>query len=146
MKLFPDDDRKGRILCHAITADFLYYGTDVRPPPSPPMGKHAVRHPDLCRLRPLPQAGDVVCVLVEDWETVSSFSHAVGVRKVFPDLNGTRLVFIDDKNAGFLLSPSSVRAQCTRENATQKRTTKKMKPRNRNATVEGPVCKIRVDV
>lgn len=33
MKLFPDDDRKGRILCHAITADFLYYGTDVRPRP-----------------------------------------------------------------------------------------------------------------
>ncbi len=30
MKLFPDDDRKGRILCHALTADFLYYGTDVR--------------------------------------------------------------------------------------------------------------------
>ena len=35
MKLFPDDDRKGRILCHALTADFLYYGTDVRlSPPS----------------------------------------------------------------------------------------------------------------
>lgn len=61
----------------------------------------------------------MVCVLVEDWETVSSFSHAVGVRKVFPDLNGTRLVFIDDKNAGFLLSPSSVRTQCTKENATR---------------------------
>ena len=30
MKLFPDDDRNGRILCHALTADFLYYGTDVR--------------------------------------------------------------------------------------------------------------------
>lgn len=30
MKLFPDDDRKGRILCHALTTDFLYYGTDVR--------------------------------------------------------------------------------------------------------------------
>lgn len=53
----------------------------------------------------------MVCVLVEDWETVSSYSHAVGVRKVFPDLNGTRLVFIDDKNAGFLLSPSSVRTR-----------------------------------
>lgn len=51
----------------------------------------------------------MVCVLVEDWETVSSYSHSVGVRKLFPDLNGTRLVFIDDKNAGFLLSPSSVR-------------------------------------
>lgn len=56
----------------------------------------------------------MVCVLVEDWETVSSYSHAVGVRKVFPDLNGTRLVFIDDKNAGFLLSPSSVRTQVTK--------------------------------
>uniref|UniRef100_A0A8D0A626 WD repeat-containing protein 19 n=1 Tax=Sander lucioperca TaxID=283035 RepID=A0A8D0A626_SANLU len=81
MKLFPDDDRKGRILCHALTADFLYYGTD---------------------------SGNVVCVLVEDWETVNSYSHSVGVRKVFPDLNGTRLVFIDDKNGGFLLSPANV--------------------------------------
>uniref|UniRef100_A0A671TEN5 WD repeat domain 19 n=1 Tax=Sparus aurata TaxID=8175 RepID=A0A671TEN5_SPAAU len=77
MKLFPDDDRKGRILCHALTADFLYYGTD---------------------------SGNVSCVLVEDWTTVSSYSHSVSVRKVFPDLNGTRLVFIDDKNGGFLLS------------------------------------------
>lgn len=51
------------------------------------------------------QSGHVVCVLVEDWETLSSYSHSVGVRKVFPDLNGTRLVFIDNKNSGFLLSP-----------------------------------------
>lgn len=54
------------------------------------------------------QSGNVACVLVEDWETVSSYSHSVGVRKVFPDLNGTRLVFIDDKNSGFLLSPANV--------------------------------------
>uniref|UniRef100_A0A671THC5 WD repeat-containing protein 19 n=1 Tax=Sparus aurata TaxID=8175 RepID=A0A671THC5_SPAAU len=80
MKLFPDDDRKGRILCHALTADFLYYGTD---------------------------SGNVSCVLVEDWTTVSSYSHSVSVRKVFPDLNGTRLVFIDDKNGGFLLSTAT---------------------------------------
>lgn len=39
---------------------------------------------------------------------MSSYSHSVGVRKVFPDLNGTRLVFIDDKNGGFLLSTASV--------------------------------------
>ncbi|XP_034544746.1 WD repeat-containing protein 19 [Notolabrus celidotus] len=85
MKLFPDDDMKGRILCHALTADFLYYGTD---------------------------SGNVVCVLVEDWETVSSYSHLVGVRKVFPDINGTRLVFIDDKNSGFLLSPTIATFSC----------------------------------
>ncbi|CAG5939375.1 unnamed protein product [Menidia menidia] len=85
MKLFPDDDRKDRILCHALTADFLYYGTDQ---------------------------GNVVCVFVEDLEAVSSYSHPVGVRKVFPDVNGTRLVFIDDKNDGFLFSPSNATASC----------------------------------
>uniref|UniRef100_A0A8D3DJB4 WD repeat domain 19 n=1 Tax=Scophthalmus maximus TaxID=52904 RepID=A0A8D3DJB4_SCOMX len=83
MKLFPDDDRQGRILCHALTADFLYYGTDV-------------------------SLSNVVCVLVEDWATVSSYSHSVGVRRVFPDLNGSRLVFFDDKNSGFLFSPANV--------------------------------------
>ncbi|XP_025763947.1 WD repeat-containing protein 19 isoform X3 [Oreochromis niloticus] len=85
MKLFPDDDRKGRILCHALTADFLYYGTD---------------------------SGSVVSVLVEDWETVNSYSHSVGVRKVFPDVIGTRLVFIDNKNSGFLLSPANATESC----------------------------------
>ncbi|XP_012720994.2 WD repeat-containing protein 19 [Fundulus heteroclitus] len=85
MKLFPDDNRKGRILCHALTADFLYYGTDL---------------------------GNVVCVLVEDWETVNSYSHSVGVRKVFPDPNGTWLVFIDDKNGGFLFSPANATVSC----------------------------------
>lgn len=39
---------------------------------------------------------------------MSSYNHSVGVRKVFPDVNGTRLVFIDDKNSGFLLSPANV--------------------------------------
>uniref|UniRef100_A0A7N6AUS7 WD repeat domain 19 n=1 Tax=Anabas testudineus TaxID=64144 RepID=A0A7N6AUS7_ANATE len=80
MKLFPDDDRQGRILCHALTTDFLYYSTDVSSTSSP----------------------------LEDLETVSSYSHPVAVRKVFSDLNGTRLVFIDDKNCGFLLSPANV--------------------------------------
>ncbi|XP_041788987.1 WD repeat-containing protein 19 [Chelmon rostratus] len=85
MKLFPDDERNGRILCHALTTDFLYYGTD---------------------------SGNVVCVFVEEWKTVSTYSHSVGVRKVFPDLNGTRLVFIDDKNGGFLLSPANATDSC----------------------------------
>lgn len=49
-----------------------------------------------------------MCFLVEDWENVYSFHHTVGVRKVFPDLNGSRIVFIDDKNGGYLLSPSNV--------------------------------------
>nr|XP_043885090.1 WD repeat-containing protein 19-like [Solea senegalensis] len=78
MKLFPDDERKGRILCHALTADFLYYGTD---------------------------SGHVECVFLENWKTASSYCHSAGVRSVFPDLNGTWLVFTDDQNSGFLFSP-----------------------------------------
>lgn len=35
MKLFPDDDRQGRILCHALTSDFLFYSTDVSRTSSP---------------------------------------------------------------------------------------------------------------
>uniref|UniRef100_A0A1A7WGZ7 WD repeat-containing protein 19 n=1 Tax=Iconisemion striatum TaxID=60296 RepID=A0A1A7WGZ7_9TELE len=85
MKLFPGDDRQGQILCHALTNDFLYYGTDT---------------------------GCVVCVLVEDWETVNSYNHAVGVRKVFPDPNGTWVVFIDDKNGGFLFSSANATIPC----------------------------------
>ncbi|XP_037530887.1 WD repeat-containing protein 19 [Nematolebias whitei] len=85
MKLFPDDDRKERIVCHALTSDFLYYGTDV---------------------------GSVVSVLLEDWETVNSYNHPVGVRKVFPDPNGTWVVFIDDKNGGFLFSPANTTVAC----------------------------------
>ncbi|XP_053281437.1 WD repeat-containing protein 19-like [Pleuronectes platessa] len=85
MKSFPDDDRNGQILCHALTADYLYYGTD---------------------------SGKVVCVLVEDLRTVSIYSHSVGVRKVFPDPAGTRLVIIDDKNNGFLLSPKNTKDPC----------------------------------
>uniref|UniRef100_A0A7N6FAY9 WD repeat domain 19 n=1 Tax=Anabas testudineus TaxID=64144 RepID=A0A7N6FAY9_ANATE len=79
MKLFPDDDRQGRILCHALTTDFLL---NLNVP--------------------------FLYMLLEDLETVSSYSHPVAVRKVFSDLNGTRLVFIDDKNCGFLLSPANV--------------------------------------
>ncbi|XP_024914661.1 WD repeat-containing protein 19-like isoform X1 [Cynoglossus semilaevis] len=84
-KLFPEDERKGSILCHALTADFLYYGTD---------------------------SGDVECVLVEDCGPVSSYSHCVGVRRLFPDLNGTWLVFIDERNSGFLLCPANVKDSC----------------------------------
>lgn len=85
MKLFPDDDRNGRILCHALTNDFLYYGTDL---------------------------GHILCFMVEDWEKVSSYNHSVSVIRVFPDLNGSRVVFIDNRKSGFLLSPSNATDSC----------------------------------
>ncbi|XP_055768737.1 WD repeat-containing protein 19 [Salvelinus fontinalis] len=80
-RLFPDGDRKEHIISHALTNDFLFYGTD---------------------------RGVVVCILVEDWQVLNEYRHPVGIKKVFPDPNGTRLAFIDDKSDGFLLSPVAV--------------------------------------
>ncbi|KAL7856198.1 hypothetical protein AOLI_G00198020 [Acnodon oligacanthus] len=77
-KLFPEPDQKYRILSHALTTEFLFFGTDT---------------------------GLIQCFYIEDWQSVNEYRHPVGVRKVFPDPNGTRLVFIDDKSDGFLYCP-----------------------------------------
>uniref|UniRef100_A0A8C5X1D6 WD repeat-containing protein 19 n=1 Tax=Malurus cyaneus samueli TaxID=2593467 RepID=A0A8C5X1D6_9PASS len=77
-RLFPADDDKYRILCHALTSDFLIYGTDT---------------------------GAIHYFYIEDWQYVNEYRHPVSVRKVFPDPNGTRMAFIDDKSDGFVYCP-----------------------------------------
>ncbi|XP_054151663.1 WD repeat-containing protein 19 isoform X2 [Melozone crissalis] len=77
-RLFPADDDKYRILCHALTSDFLIFGTDT---------------------------GVINYFFIEDWQFVNEYRHPVSVRKVFPDPNGTRMAFIDDKSDGFVYCP-----------------------------------------
>ncbi|GAB1289679.1 WD repeat-containing protein 19 [Apodemus speciosus] len=77
-RLFPAVDDKCRILCHALTSDFLIYGTDT---------------------------GSIQYFFIEDWQFVNDYRHPVGVKKLFPDPNGTRLVFIDEKSDGFVYCP-----------------------------------------
>ncbi|XP_066488488.1 WD repeat-containing protein 19 isoform X1 [Tiliqua scincoides] len=77
-RLFPDADDKSKILCHALTGDFLIYGTDT---------------------------GVIQYFFIEDWQYVNEYRHSVSVRKIFPDHNGARLVFIDDKSDGFVYCP-----------------------------------------
>ncbi|XP_052537680.1 WD repeat-containing protein 19 isoform X1 [Tympanuchus pallidicinctus] len=77
-RLFPADDDKYRILCHALTGDFLIYGTDT---------------------------GVIHYFYIEDWQYVNEYRHPVSVRKIFPDPNGTRLAFIDEKSDGFVYCP-----------------------------------------
>ncbi|NWY13192.1 WDR19 protein, partial [Aphelocoma coerulescens] len=77
-RLFPADDDKYQILCHALTSDFLIYGTDT---------------------------GVIRYFFIEDWQYVNEYRHPVSVRKVFPDPNGTRMAFIDDKSDGFVYCP-----------------------------------------
>ncbi|KAM9841106.1 WD repeat-containing protein 19-like [Aulostomus maculatus] len=85
VKSFPADKSQGRILCHALTTDFFHYGTD---------------------------SGHVVCVSLKDGKTVSSFTHTVGVREVFPAQRGKHLVFADEKKSGYLLSTSTESDSC----------------------------------
>ncbi|KAL6032112.1 hypothetical protein STEG23_011067, partial [Scotinomys teguina] len=77
-RLFPEVDDKCRILCHALTSDFLIYGTDT---------------------------GIIQYFFIEDWQFINDYRHPVGVKKLFPDPNGTRLVFIDEKSDGFVYCP-----------------------------------------
>ena len=44
---------------------------------------------------------------IEDWQFVNEFRHVVGIRRLFSDPSGTRLVFIDDKSDGFVYNPVS---------------------------------------
>ncbi|XP_015683891.1 WD repeat-containing protein 19, partial [Protobothrops mucrosquamatus] len=42
---------------------------------------------------------------IEDWQYVNKYQHSVGVKKIFPDPNGTKLVFVDAKSDGFVYCP-----------------------------------------
>ncbi|XP_052278623.1 WD repeat-containing protein 19-like isoform X1 [Dreissena polymorpha] len=78
-KLFPDKDvNQTRITCHDMTPEFLIFGTDN---------------------------GGLFYFFIEDWQYVNEFRHVVGIRKLFPDPSGTRLVFIDDKKDGYVYNP-----------------------------------------
>ncbi|XP_053560025.1 WD repeat-containing protein 19 [Bombina bombina] len=77
-RLFPTTDEKCRILCHVLTGDFLIYATDT---------------------------GLIKYFYLEDWQYVNEYRHTASVKKIFPDITGTRLVFIDEKTDGFVYCP-----------------------------------------
>ncbi|WAQ97925.1 WDR19-like protein [Mya arenaria] len=78
-KLFPDKDiNQTHITCHDMTPEFLIYGTDN---------------------------GGLFYFYIEDWQYVNEFRHVVGIKKLFPDVSGTRLVFMDDKKDGYVYNP-----------------------------------------
>jgi WD repeat-containing protein 19 len=54
------------------------------------------------------QNGGLYYFYIEDWQYVNEFRHSYGVRKLFPDPSGTRLVFIDEKKDGYVYNPVSL--------------------------------------
>ncbi|XP_058834907.1 WD repeat-containing protein 19 [Topomyia yanbarensis] len=77
-KVFPDEIRgmvESIITCLTLTNDFLCFATDL---------------------------GNIVHFSLERWSTVLQFRHQVGIKALFTDLDGTRLVFLDDHSHGYV--------------------------------------------
>jgi hypothetical protein len=51
--------------------------------------------------------GGITFFILEDWKVLSTYRHAIGIKKVFADTSGARVVFFDDK--------VSVSGVCTRQ-------------------------------
>ncbi|XP_076468006.1 WD repeat-containing protein 19-like [Babylonia areolata] len=80
-RLFPGPEHSDtRLSCHVLTPEFLIFCTEN---------------------------GSIHFFYMEDWQFVMEHRHMVGVRKIFPDSTGTRLVFIDEKSDGYVLNPVS---------------------------------------
>eukprot|EP01137_Pigoraptor_chileana_P005155 Opistho-2@47869 len=77
-QMFPDADSEAKVQSVALTNEFLIYGSD---------------------------AGSITYFMLEDWHQVTEFRHVVGIKDVFPDVGGSRLIFFDEKNDGFLFTP-----------------------------------------
>ncbi|KAK4886815.1 hypothetical protein RN001_003086 [Aquatica leii] len=76
--IFPDSNSPNVVItCHALTTDFLIYGTDM---------------------------GELVYFCVEDWMLANDYTHSVGIKDIFADPAGTRLVFVDMKTQAYVFN------------------------------------------
>ena len=51
------------------------------------------------------QTGGLQYFHIEEWKTVNEYHHPTGVVSVYPDITGTRIVFLDEKGDGILYNP-----------------------------------------
>jgi hypothetical protein len=51
------------------------------------------------------QTGGIHYFSIEDWQFVNEYRHLDGIRKIYPDPSGTRLIFIDEKSDGYVYNP-----------------------------------------
>ncbi|XP_058805723.1 WD repeat-containing protein 19 [Phymastichus coffea] len=78
-KIFPDQSAlSSRIMCHAISADFLIYGDDM---------------------------GNLVYFYLEEFKQAVRYSHTCGIKQVYLDANGSEACFIDNKRDIFVYDP-----------------------------------------
>lgn len=64
-------------MCHELTTDFLIYATDM---------------------------GHIIYFHIEEWAKALEYKHTIGIMKLYADPAGTRLIFFDMKNKGYLFN------------------------------------------
>ncbi|CAL4106792.1 unnamed protein product, partial [Meganyctiphanes norvegica] len=79
-RLFPDTDQDMRITDHALTSDFLIYCTDD---------------------------GGIYFFFIEDWSNVSDYRHTSGVKNIYVESSGRRLLIFDNKSEGYIYNPTN---------------------------------------
>lgn len=42
---------------------------------------------------------------MEDWQNATEYHHSRGIRSIYPEPNGTQLIFIDEKTDAFIYNP-----------------------------------------
>lgn len=51
------------------------------------------------------QGGHVIHFSLEQWNTVIQHRHTIGIKNIYTDLDGTRVIFVDDHNQGYVYVP-----------------------------------------
>ncbi|GMS90421.1 hypothetical protein PENTCL1PPCAC_12596, partial [Pristionchus entomophagus] len=75
---FPEPERNARLVDAALTEDFLIFATDTN---------------------------YVVYFALTEWQVVSEYRHPQGIRKIFVEPDGVRLILFDGKMDTFVYSP-----------------------------------------
>lgn len=58
-----------------LTRDFLAFGTDL---------------------------GHLIYFSLHQWSNITSYRHMMGIKNIYMDLDGTKMIFIDDHNQGYV--------------------------------------------
>jgi WD repeat-containing protein 19 len=51
--------------------------------------------------------GHIHYFCLEDWKLVTDFQHTSGIRELYADQTGSRLIVVDDRSEGYIYNPVS---------------------------------------
>ena len=93
---------------HALTNDFLVYATDVS-------FSNCLKNLKIIYYKNYKlllivnecffQSGGLYYFFIEDWRAVNDYKHIAGIKKIYVEPSGRRLILIDDKSDGYVFNP-----------------------------------------